>query len=66
MATGENLLLNSLRNSAGLNKEVKRIVRTNPKRHSAMCSDSDFPQKFCNEGKHSTRMSQSLSKYLHT
>lgn len=46
MAAGENLLLNWLRNSAGLNEEVKHIVGTNPKRDSAMCSDSDLQQKF--------------------
>lgn len=62
MAAGENLLLKRLRNSAGLNEEVKHIVGTNPKRDSAMCSDSDLQQKFCNERKHSTRMSSEFVK----
>lgn len=62
MAAGENLLLNRLRNSAGLNEEVKHIVGTNPKRESAMCSDCDLQQSFCNERKHSTRMSSEFPK----
>lgn len=69
MAVGENLLLNWLGNSAGLNEEVKHIVGTDPKRDSAMCSDSDFQQKFCHERKHSTRMSSAFLKgtrYLET
>lgn len=69
MAAGENLLLNWLRNSAGLNEEVKHIVGTNPKRDSAMCSDSDLQQKFGNERKHSALMTSVFPKgtrYLKT